>query len=154
MIIFKLEKQQRIPIDLKKAWAYFSSPRNLIELTPPNLSMTVTSDVPEVMYPGAIITYTIKPLWGIQMTWVTEITHCDEGRSFVDEQRFGPYRFWHHRHTFKEVNGGVEIGDVVHYGLPFGPLSSWVNAYYIQDQLDQIFNFRATVLHQKFGTLS
>lgn len=154
MDIFTLRKQQFVPISLEEAWSYFSNPRNLMELTPSNLAMTITSTVPEKMYAGAIITYTIKPLAVIPMTWVTEITQLDEGRSFIDEQRFGPYRFWHHLHTFKEVDDGVEIVDLVHYGLSFGPLSSFINDIYIRPQLESIFSFREEVLNKKYGTVS
>ena len=74
------------------------------------------------MRPGMIISYRIHPIFRLRLSWVTEITHVQEPHSFVDEQRFGPYKFWHHQHRFREVPGGVEIRDIVNYALPFGPL--------------------------------
>lgn len=124
-----------------------------MDITPPKLQMTTTSHIPEKMYRGEIITYTIKPILGVPMNWVTEITHVKEGYEFIDEQRFGPYKFWHHLHTFKEVVGGVEISDLVHYGLPFGPFSSMINEMMIKSQLEKIFNFRSTILREKFGEI-
>jgi ligand-binding SRPBCC domain-containing protein len=151
MKVFQLKKKQKVPISIKEAWEYFSNPRNLIDITPPELQMKTSSEIPDKMYRGEIITYVIKPLLGISMNWVTEITHVIEGEEFIDEQRFGPYKFWHHLHTFKEIKGGVEVGDLFHYGLPFGPFSSIVNAMFIQSQLNTIFSFREKVLEKKFG---
>jgi ligand-binding SRPBCC domain-containing protein len=101
----------RIPIGLSAAWDFFSDPRNLGRMTPPSLAIEITSEPPPRMHPGMIITYTVRPLLGIPVRWVTEITHVREPNLFVDEQRFGPYRFWHHQHHFREVDGGIEISD-------------------------------------------
>ncbi len=153
MKIFQLKKKQALKMDLNLAWSYFSNPANLMKITPSNLQMTITSEIPPKMYRGAIITYTIKPILGIPINWITEITHVKEQQEFIDEQRFGPYKFWHHRHTFKEVKKGVEIGDLVHYGLPFGPLSSMMNSLSIRSQLEKIFGFRRKILADQFGEI-
>lgn len=153
MKIFQLQKKQYLKMRVDEAWDYFSNPRNLIQITPPKLQMKTTSEIPQKMYQGEIITYTIRPLLGIPMNWVTEITHVKEGYEFIDEQRFGPYKFWHHLHTFKEVTGGVEIGDLVHYGLPFGPLSTMMNSLSIASQLEKIFGFRSQILAERFGEI-
>jgi ligand-binding SRPBCC domain-containing protein len=153
MKIFNLKKKQNLPISIIEAWEYFSNPCNLMDITPPQLQMKTSSEIPDKMHRGEIITYVIKPLLGVSVNWVTEITHVKEGEEFIDEQRFGPYKFWHHFHTFKEIKGGVEVGDLVHYGLPFGPLSSMVNGLFIQSQLDKIFIYREQVLNKKFGVL-
>jgi ligand-binding SRPBCC domain-containing protein len=103
MTLHMLEQEQRLPITLDAAWEFFSSPRNLDEITPDALGFKIVSLPGEKMYEGQIITYKVKILPGIWVPWVTEIKAVDEGKSFVDEQRFGPYQFWHHRHSFEEM---------------------------------------------------
>lgn len=93
-------------------------------------------------YSGQIIEYTVSPVLGIKMYWLTEITHLVEKKYFVDEQRFGPYSFWHHQHFIKEVEGGVEMIDIIHYKLPLGILGRIANALFVKKQLAEIFNYR------------
>jgi len=143
----------RLPIGLSVAWDFFSDPRNLRRMTPPFLGIEITSEAPPRMYPGMIITYAIRPLPGITVHWVTEITHVREPNLFVDEQRFGPYRFWHHQHHFREVDGGIEISDLVHYSLPFGIIGRVIGGSYVRRQLAGIFSFRKTFLEKTFGTI-
>lgn len=150
---FQLQKKIRLPISVDEAWNFFSNPHNLMEITPPNLNLVVDNKVPSKMRPGMIITYRIKPLLGIPINWITEITHVEEGHFFVDEQRFGPYRFWHHQHQFHKVPGGVEICDVVHYMLPLGPFSFFANRFIVRQKLHYIFSFRKDVLEKKFGQI-
>ena len=153
MNVYRLEKTQRVPISLGDAWAFFSNPNNLARITPPELSLIPNGDVPEQAYPGLIITYQVKPFLGIPIDWVTEITHVDPMRMFVDEQRFGPYAFWHHQHHFKAIDDGVELGDIVHYKLPLGPLSVLVRGS-VERQLETIFAYRQKALEERFGTVS
>ena len=116
MPLEKLERQQSIiPITLTEAWSFFGQPENLAVITPPSLGLRVTSPPHEPMYSGMIINYTVSPILGLALPWVTEISHCREPHFFVDEQRLGPYRFWHHQHHFREVAEGVEMRDIVHY---------------------------------------
>jgi len=152
MKLYVLEREQRLPIPLSQAWDFFSDARNLARITPPEMGFEVTSRLPERMYAGMIITYRIRPLLGVPVNWVTEITHVDEGRLFVDEQRFGPYRFWHHQHLFREVPGGVEVGDIVHYALP--PGAGPARPLIVQPRLHAIFDHRRRVLTEMFGTLA
>ena len=105
MKIYTLKTTQKLNIDIKTAWDFFSTPKNLQEITPDDLSFEILSDLPDKMYPGLIIEYFIKPFPFVKFNWVTEITHVDEPKYFVDEQRFGPYKFWHHKHIFTEVEG-------------------------------------------------
>lgn len=151
MKLYSLHRTQKLPLSVNAAWDFFSNPRNLALITPPSLGLKVTSDVPPRMYQGMIVTYTVTPLLNYPVRWVTEITHMDEGRMFVDEQRFGPYKFWHHQHIFEETEGGVEITDLIHYALPFGPLGRIVHSLVVKRQLDEIFEFRRTYLEEKFG---
>jgi ligand-binding SRPBCC domain-containing protein len=154
MTIHSLEKEQRLPISLQKAWEFFSTPRNLDQITPKELGFKIISLPGEKMYEGQIITYKVKIFPAIWMPWVTEIKAVDEGKSFIDEQRFGPYKFWHHRHTFEEIPGGVLMRDHVHYGLSFGPFGAIANAVFVRSKLEMIFNFRKEILTKQFGSLA
>lgn len=108
----------------------------------------ITNDPPNKMRPGMIITYKIAALFGIPLNWVTEITHVVEPYLFVDEQRFGPYKFWHHTHLFEEQDGGVLMSDIVYYGLPFGIIGNLVHPIIVRPRLEQIFNYRYEVLER------
>ncbi|WP_026464619.1 SRPBCC family protein [Adhaeribacter aquaticus] len=152
MSFYTLERIQRLPINLETAWDFFSSPHNLNRITPPEMSMEVISYSGSAqMYEGQIITYNISPFLNLKLFWMTEITHVKEKQYFVDEQRFGPYSFWHHTHFFKEVEGGVEMRDQVHYKLPFGFLGQLVHALLVKKKLNKIFDYRYKVLDQEFG---
>ncbi|MES2567872.1 MAG: SRPBCC family protein [Bacteroidota bacterium] len=111
-----------------------------------------SSTTTEEMYPGQIIQYRVSPILGIPLNWVTEITHVADKSYFVDEQRFGPYSFWHHQHFIKAVKGGVEMVDIVHYKLPFGLIGKLLNMLFVKNQLKQIFDYRfkkiETIFHK------
>lgn len=151
MRVFRFEKSQVLHVSLDEAWAFFSDPRNLAKITPPDLNLAPTSDVPDTMHPGMIVTYRVKILPGFAMTWVTEISHVDAPHFFVDEQRFGPYKFWHHLHRFTACADGVITEDVIHYGLYGGPLSMPMNALMVRRQLEHIFAYRQQVLTGMFS---
>jgi ligand-binding SRPBCC domain-containing protein len=153
MRLHTIREKQILNLSLSVAWAFFSNPQNLPLLTPPSLGLELGTDPPREMHPGMILTYRIRPLLGIPMRWVTEITHVVPLRLFVDEQRFGPYRFWHHQHLFREAPGGVEMEDLVHYALPFGPLGGAVNALVTARQVRKIFEFRRHFLDRSFGAV-
>ena len=153
MKLHRLQTVQRLPISLDEAWDFFSSPRNLRFITPPWLDFRITNEVPERMHTGAIITYTIRPMFGLPVGWVTEITHLDPPHFFVDEQRFGPYRLWHHQHFFRPIEGGIEAEDIVHYALPFGPLGSLVHRLTVHRRVQDIFAYRREVLTERFGEM-
>jgi ligand-binding SRPBCC domain-containing protein len=150
----QLTKVQRLPISMEDAWAFFSSPRNLKHITPPEMRFEILSNSgSEVMYPGQVITYHVRPLLGIKMFWMTEITHVEEGRYFVDEQRIGPYSLWHHQHHFKPINGGVEMTDIVSYRVPLGFLGELLSGWLVRKKLEAIFEYRFKVLSERFGQL-
>jgi ligand-binding SRPBCC domain-containing protein len=146
--LYRLESTQFLPISLEEAWEFFSSPSNLKEITPDHMGFHITSEGDEKMYPGMLITYIVKPLLGIKMRWCTEITQVKEKKYFIDEQRFGPYNLWHHQHHFSEVDGGVEMMDIVHYGLPFGILGQMANKLMVKKQLKGIFEYRAQAVNR------
>lgn len=153
MSTYNLHTKQQLPISLEEAWEFFSSPKNLQEITPDYMGFHIRSEYDGKMYPGQIIEYTVKPVLGIPMYWMTEITQVREQEFFIDEQRVGPYSMWHHQHFFKEIEGGVEMEDIVHYRLPLGPLGSFAHALFVKKQLQGIFDYRKKVLEERFGRL-
>lgn len=152
--VYTLKTVQNIPVTLTEAWDYFSRPDNLKDITPGALGFVIKSKHEgERMYAGQIIEYTVKPLFGIPLYWMTEITHVQEGKYFVDEQRFGPYSLWHHQHHFNEVTGGVVMTDIVHYKVPYRFLGDIANSLIVKQQLKKIFDFRFKTIEDKFGKL-
>jgi ligand-binding SRPBCC domain-containing protein len=147
----RLTTVQTLPISLEAAWDFFSNPTNLSKITPKDMNLIPTSELPKKSYPGMFITYKVKPLLGIPMLWVTEITHLRENEFFVDEQRLGPYRIWHHQHHFKAVKGGVEMTDIVDYRLPGGPIGVIMEKLFIGGKVRSIFEFRNKRLIELFG---
>lgn len=151
MKIYKLHEKQELGITKKEAWEFFSNPGNLPLITPLWLDFSITSEAGSEMYPGMIVTYTVSPFLNFRMKWVTEITHVRKGDYFVDEQRFGPYKFWHHQHKFTEIPGGILVEDLVHYALPLDPISRIANELIVKNQLKEIFRFRREYLGKAFG---
>jgi ligand-binding SRPBCC domain-containing protein len=152
MGVFVLKRVQNLPLSLEQAWDFFATPANLKEITPAYMGFEMLSDSGSGnMYPGQIISYYIKPFPGMRFFWLTEITHVKDQHFFVDEQRSGPYAFWHHTHFFKEIKGGIEMTDLVHYQLPFGFLGKLVHELVVKRRLKEIFDFRAEVLVSRFG---
>lgn len=149
--MYTLHRTQRLPASLDQVWAFMSDPKNLAVITPPEMNFKTLSGDERGMYPGQIIHYTITPLLGIKMQWVTEITHVQPQTFFTDEQRHGPYAFWHHKHFLREVDGGVEMEDLIHYRLPMGILGQLVHPVLVGPQLERIFEFRRRKLIELFG---
>lgn len=140
-----------MPISLQEAWDFFSSPANLQHITPANLGFNIISKHHgHTMYPGQIIEYTVRPVLNIPLYWMTEITHVEPLKFFVDEQRYGPYSLWHHQHHFKEVPGGVEMTDIVHYKIPFWFLGDIANSLFVKKQLKGIFDFRYATIERRY----
>jgi len=148
-----LSREQRLPITMEAAWEFFSSPRNLDAITPPELGFRIVHLPDETMHEGQIITYKVKAAPALWLSWVTEIKAVEHGRAFVDEQRSGPYRFWHHRHTFEPIEGGVLMKDLVHYALPFWPFGEIAHALFVREKLRRVFDFRRAELERRFGRL-
>ncbi|MBE0662769.1 MAG: SRPBCC family protein [Bacteroidales bacterium] len=142
-----------IKADLQSAWDFISLPENLSKITPPQMDFRITyrsSLDGDKMYPGQIICYKVKPLPFFNASWVTEITQVQEKRFFIDEQRFGPYRFWHHQHIIKEVPEGVEMTDIVSYKLPLGMIGRWFVGWLVRRQLKNIFEYRSRQMDKIF----
>ncbi len=151
---YQIQFHQKLPITMHQAWDFFSSPLNLSKITPDDMAFKVTSKESNdgKMYPGMIITYKVSPLFGIHLNWMTEITQVAEGKYFIDEQRFGPFQFWHHQHHFKEIAGGVEMTDILTYGLPLGILGRMAHAIMVKNKVKEIFTFREQKVIELFGT--
>jgi ligand-binding SRPBCC domain-containing protein len=147
-----LKRIQFIPVSLSEAWDFFSNPSNLATITPPGMGFHILSaHRPVRMYAGQLIEYRVSPVLGIPLYWMTEITHVAEGQYFIDEQRFGPYSMWHHQHHFREVEGGVEMTDLVHYKVPLGWIGRIVNGLFVRKKLNGIFDYRYERVKELFG---
>jgi len=152
--VYSIKTVQNIPIPLAQAWDFFSKPDNLKVITPASIALTVTSQpYSEQMYAGQVIEYTLRPILGIPLYWMTEITHVQDQRFFVDEQRFGPYSFWHHQHHFTAIPGGVQMTDIVHYKLPLWFLGDIAHALFVKKQLQGVFDYRFKQVEKLFGVM-
>ena len=150
-MLYTLHKKQKLSISLQEAWDFISNPKNLAVITPDSMGFKTLSGDDRKMFAGQIIHYTITPVLGIKVQWVTEITHIQDKSFFVDEQRYGPYAFWHHKHFLKEIPGGVEMEDIVHYKLPMGFLGQLVHPFLVKPKLEEIFAYREKKLKELFG---
>lgn len=151
MAFFQLKRTQVIPSDIPDVWNFISTPRNLSKITPDYMGFDITSmELPGKMYEGMIISYKVSPFMGLKTDWVTEITHIRERKFFVDEQRIGPYNIWHHEHHIEPVEDGVKMKDIVTYQPPFGPLGMLANKLFIENKLQEIFDYREQALDQYF----
>ncbi len=151
MKIHQLKIRQKLPVSLEEAWDFFSTPKNLDLITPDYLSFKMDLGHDDQMYAGQVITYRIRPFLNIPRTWVTEITHCVPKKYFVDEQRFGPYKFWHHQHHFQTTGDGIIMRDTLHYALPYGWIGELMGILGIHRQVKRIFKYREQKLEQIFS---
>ena len=154
MSIYRIERSQVLPISIDSAWQFFSSPGNLPSITPPWLNLKIIGSVSPHMWAGMLINYHVTPLLGLQIRWLSEITHVDAPRFFVDEQRLGPYRLWHHEHFFHVCEAGVQVDDIVSYALKYAVLGTLIHAIWIKKRLQTIFDFRSSALRRRFRSTS
>lgn len=150
-MVHYLHREQIIPAPLQKIWEYFCDPKNLNEITPPDMNFEILQGADVKMYVGQLIEYRVEFVRGIRSRWLTEIAHVRAGEYFVDEQRVGPYRFWYHEHDFQQVSTGTKMTDRVTYVIPFGFLGDLSNAFWIEKRLGQIFDFRRHKIVELFG---
>ncbi|APY12892.1 cell division inhibitor [Seonamhaeicola sp. S2-3] len=151
MKIYTLHKTQKFPISVTEAWDFLSNPKNLKTITPNYMGFHILSGADKTMYAGQIIQYIVTPVLGIKTKWITEITHCKDQVYFVDEQRFGPYALWHHKHFLKPIDGGVEMEDIIDYKLPLGFIGQLFHPILVKPKLEEIFNYRQKKLIALFG---
>lgn len=151
MKIYRLHKKQNLPITVDEAWEFLSSPKNLKTITPDYMGFQILSGAEKPMYPGQIIQYIVTPVLGIKTKWVTEITHVMDKKYFVDEQRYGPYALWHHKHFINPIEGGVEMEDIIDYKIPLGFLGRLAHPLLVKPKLNEIFEYRQKKLLELFG---
>ena len=152
MKLFQLHSKQPLPISRDVAWEFLSNPNNLSAITPDHMGFNILAGADRPMFPGQIIQYKVSPFPGYVTKWVTEITHMQQGAYFVDEQRFGPYTLWHHKHFINPISGGVEMEDIIDLKLPYGILGQ-LGYPLIKNQLVKIFEYRAQKLNELFGKI-
>lgn len=152
MKVYKIETVQHINASLEECWTFFSSPKNLQKITPETMGFQITDFDDKTMYAGQIIQYKVSPLLGLKLSWTTEITQVKDKSYFIDEQRFGPYSFWHHKHFFEATPNGVKMTDVVHYAIPLGFLGRIMNALIVKNKLNEIFDYRYQKVNQIFNS--
>ena len=153
MKIYTFHRTQKLPISRKEAWEFLSNPKNLSALTPKEMNFRIMSGADRSIFSGQIIQYKVSPVLGISTKWVTEITHVKEKEYFVDEQRFGPYSLWHHKHFIKKIDGGIEMEDIVDYKIPFGFIGQIAHFLFVKNKLKQIFKYRENKLIELFGKI-
>ena len=153
MKLYQLHSKQSFPISKQEAWDFLSNPANLQTITPEHMGFTILSGADRPMFSGQIIQYKVSPFPFYSTKWVTEITHVKEGAYFVDEQRFGPYALWHHKHFIQSIPGGVAMEDIIDYKLPLGIFGQLAHTIVVKKQLQQIFAYREQKLIALFGTL-
>jgi ligand-binding SRPBCC domain-containing protein len=141
--MYKLKRELFVSAKPDSVWKFLATPANLNEMTPKDLSFKILTELPDEMYNGLIIEYKIKIPMAGTWKWVTEIKHIRTGKSFVDEQRKGPYKFWYHYHEIEEADDGTKIVDIVHYDIPFSIIGKFMHALYIKSKLNEIFDFRS-----------
>lgn len=152
--MYQYTSRQELAISMEQAWTFLSDPKNLKRITPDYMGFDIISGAERKMFPGQIIQYRLTPILGIPFRWVTEITHVQEGKFFVDEQRFGPYTFWHHKHFIKKTENGVVMEDIVDYKLPLGPLGWLAHVLFVRAKVKQIFDYREKALNEIFNSTS
>jgi len=153
-MVHQITKEQFINANIDKVWSFVSSPHNLKLITPEYMNFVIQSNnLPEKMHPGMIISYKVSPILNIRTNWVTEITHVKKNEFFVDEQRVGPYKIWHHQHHLKTHKNGVLMTDIISYRLPFGFLGRIINTLFIKRKLESVFNYRFKAIDRIFNNL-
>ncbi len=146
-----LKQSQTLPVDREVLWEFISVPQNLNKITPPDMAFEIIGEPPEKTYAGLLLEYRVKvPLLGWS-TWLTEIKYVEEGVSFMDEQRVGPYKLWLHTHKLEDVDGGTRMTDDIRYLVPFGPIGLLANAVFVGRTLRRIFDYRRVKMEEIFG---
>ena len=152
IMIYQLKREQLLKASIEELWDFASSPYNLKQITPDYMNFSITSiDLSSKIYPGMLISYTVSPILKINMRWFAEITHVIDKKFFIDEQRVGPYKIWHHEHFFEPHQNGVMMRDIVTYQLPFGFVGDLAHWLFIKRQLNNIFDYRFKEMDKLFN---
>lgn len=151
MKLYTIQTKQKLPITVNEAWNFFSDPHNLKRITPDDMGFEIISGADREMYGGQLIKYNVTPIANFKLKWVTKITNVQKPHFFVDEQLYGPYALWHHKHFIHEIPNGVLMEDIVDYKVPFGIIGRLVHPILVKPKLDQIFEYRRQALLDMFG---
>lgn len=151
MAIYRLYYRQVLNLPRDEAWLFFSSPHHLNSITPDFFTIKPTSEVPEQIYSGLMISYSMKAVLGIPMDWLSEISHCEPLNFFVYEQRIGPFKFWSHEVRLTEMDTGIILEDIVFYAMPLGMIGRLVHQFFIARKLTDIFTTRRAYLAERWG---
>jgi len=151
MKIYTLHKKQKLPISLDQAWEFLCNPANLEKLTPKDMGMQIISGMDRPMYAGQLLQYRVRPLPFFKTKWVSEITQYEHKKYFVDLQLYGPYELWHHKHFVHEIEGGIEMEDIIDYKIPLGFLGQLLHPFLVKPKLESIFNYRKEQMEKRFG---
>jgi len=149
--IHHYKTEQQLPISIEEAWDFFSSPKNLSAITPPEMEFKIlTKDLNKDIFEGMEIDYRVRPLLRIPMKWKTRLCQIDTKKSFTDIQLKGPYSIWEHTHTFEKNANGILMKDVIKYKVPMGIFGNWLNSLFIRKKIENIFNYRKETLEKIF----
>lgn len=151
MKVYRLYRQQMLAMPLEEAWRFFTSPYHLNDITPAFFNIEITSPVPEAVYGGLMIRYRMRAVFGLPMTWLSEISHCDAPRRFVYQQKAGPFKFWSHEVCLSPCEAGVILEDIMFYAMPLGWLGQCLHALLIGPKLEAIFDTRRAYLEAHWG---
>ena len=144
-----LRREQWIGRPIDEVFAFFADARNLEHITPPWLGFRILAMDSISVSEGTQIRYRLR-LHGLPIYWRTEIRQWDSPRRFIDVQRAGPYKLWHHTHRFEAHEGRTKMTDIVRYALPFGVLGRMVHALKVRGDVRQIFDYRRERIHELF----
>ncbi|MGG5210209.1 SRPBCC family protein [Chryseobacterium sp. MIQD13] len=148
----RLYREQQLNCTIETAWKFFSSANNISEITPKDMNFIVLTTMEnDEIYEGMLIDYYVSPLFGIKMKWQTEIIKVDFQKSFIDFQKKGPYKLWHHHHEFVPNEKGVLMKDTIDYELPMGFLGEIARPLFVKKKLEHIFDYRYKVLEKMFS---
>ena len=147
---FTYKTEQFLPIDMKTAWEFFSSPNNLALLTPKDMDFKVLTKLDNAISNDMIIDYTVKPLLRVPLRWKTKILDVQDQNEFTDIQLRGPFSLWKHVHQFIQEKEGVLVKDTVHYRLPFGFIGRIAHSLFVKKRIEEIFSYRKVVLENLF----
>ncbi len=153
MKLERIQTIQRLPIGVEEAWDFFINPQNLAAMTPAWLDYRLNHAPPEYVHPGALFSAVIRPIPGLSLQWLAEIKHIRPPIFFITEQRIGPFKLWHHEHHFREIDEGVEIEDLILYGLHLGPVGAFFHDIFVRKRLQEVFTYRARSLEHRFGSI-
>jgi ligand-binding SRPBCC domain-containing protein len=145
-----LRVEQWIPHPVEDVFAFFADANNLEAITPPWLNFRIVSIDSGPITSGSEIRYRLR--WhGVPIHWTTEIRHWDPPYRFIDVQRSGPYRLWHHTHRFEAHGGYTKMTDVVRYKLPFSFLGRIAHVIKVRKDVQRIFDYRRQRIEQLFA---